>query len=98
MKKKNKNTVKYSLNALVKITNWSWEKTAREMSLVIGYDGVTHTTLWRVSASKHTPNTLTSQYIRKAIEIIVSKKVRDKTMTMKDCTSIMTMLPRVDEL
>jgi len=60
--------MKTDLSRLKKRTQWSWEKMCREMHRVMGEEGVSHTTLWRISVTFHKPNLLTARWVRKAIK------------------------------
>ena len=51
-------------------TGWSWEKMAREFARVMQADGPTHTTLFRVASGTTIPQTLTCNYVLKAIEAL----------------------------
>jgi len=71
----NRNEVRQDLLRLKKKTGWSWERMCREFHRVIGYEGVVHTTLWRVSKSgKPRFNPLTIRFIRKGIDEIKKER------------------------
>ncbi len=57
------------LLSLKKKTSWSWERLCREFHRVMGYEGPTHTTLFRYANGKvKQPNAVTERYVRQAIE------------------------------
>ena len=71
MKKK---TLSKQLLSLKKKTSWTWERMFREFHRVMGYEGPSHTTLFRY-ASRQTkrPNVLADQYVRQAIDKLTAE-------------------------
>ncbi len=75
---KNTKTVKETLSKqllrLRKKTAWSWQRMCREFHRVMGYEGPSHTTLFRY-ASRQTkrPNVLVDQYVRQAIDKLTAE-------------------------
>jgi len=54
---------------LKKQTSWSWERMCREFHRVMGYEGPTHTTIFRYASGKtKRPHVLTEHYVREAIQ------------------------------
>ncbi len=50
-------------------TSWGWERMPREFHRVMGYEGPSHTTLFRYATGKvKRPNVVTERYVREAIE------------------------------
>jgi len=57
------------LLSLKKQTSWSWERMCREFHRVMGYEGPTHTTLFRYASGRvKRPNALTERYVQQAIQ------------------------------
>ncbi len=49
-------------------TSWSWERMCREFHRVMGYEGPSHTTLFRYATKKvKRPNVVAERYVREAI-------------------------------
>ncbi len=50
-------------------TSWTWTRMAREFHRVMGYEGPSHTTLFRYAAGKvKRPNVLAERYVQEAIQ------------------------------
>ncbi len=50
-------------------TSWSWERMCREFHRVMGYEGPTHTTLFRYASGRvKRPYVVTERYVRQAID------------------------------
>ena len=50
-------------------TSWSWERMCREFHRVMGYEGPSHTTLFRYASGKvKRPNVITERYVQEAID------------------------------
>jgi len=61
--------IKTDLNRLKRKTKWSWEKMCREMHRVMGEEGPSHTTLWRMATGKvKHPQPLVERYVLTGIE------------------------------
>ena len=57
------------LLSLKKKTSWSWERMCREFHRVMGYEGPSHTTLFRYASGKvKRPNVITERYVQEAID------------------------------
>lgn len=56
------------LNTLKKKTGWSWEKMAREIHRSNKCDGITHTTLFRISKNVNKPHATTEKYISEGLD------------------------------
>ncbi len=55
-------------------TSWSWERMCREFHRVMGYEGPSHTTLFRYASGRvKRPNVVTEQYVRKALEKLTAE-------------------------
>ncbi len=55
-------------------TSWSWEKMCREFHRVMGYEGPSHTTLFRyASGGVKRPNVLTERYVGEAIHKLTAE-------------------------
>ena len=62
-------TLSKQLLSLKKQTAWSWERLCREFHRVMGYEGPTHTTLFRyASGNVKRPNVVTERYVQQAIQ------------------------------
>ncbi len=62
-------TLSKQLLSLRKKTSWSWERVCREFHRVMGYEGPTHTTLFRYASGRvKRPHVVTERYVRQAIE------------------------------
>jgi len=68
----NRKKLRADLLRLKKKKGWSWERMCREFHRVIGYEGVVHTTLWRVSKARGKPqhHNLAMRFIREGIDLI----------------------------
>ena len=54
---------------LKKKTSWSWERMCREFHRVMGYEGPSHTTLYRYAKGKgKQPHVVTERYVQEAID------------------------------
>jgi len=61
-------TLSEQLLSLRKKTSWSWERMCREFHRVMGYEGPSHTTLFRYATKKvKRPNVVAERYVREAI-------------------------------
>ncbi len=50
-------------------TSWSWERMPREFHRVMGYEGPSHTTLFRyASGNVKRPNVIVKRYVQQAID------------------------------
>jgi len=57
------------LLSLKKKTSWSWERVCRELNRVMGYEGPSHTTLFRYASGKvKRPNVIAERYVQQAIQ------------------------------
>ncbi len=66
-------TLERKLILLKKKTNWSWERMCREMHVVMGEEGPSHTTLYRYASRKvRRYNILTARYINEAADILLA--------------------------
>ncbi len=72
--KSSKKTLSKQLLYLKKKTSWSWERMCREFHRVMGYEGLTPTTLFRY-ASRQTkrPNVITERYVEQAIHKLTAE-------------------------
>ena len=62
-------TLSKELLRLKKKTSWSWERMCREFHRVMGYEGPSHTTLFRyASGNVKRPNVIAERYVREAID------------------------------
>jgi len=62
-------TLNKQLLSLKKKTAWSWERMCREFHRVMGYEGPTHTTLFRYASGRvKRPNVVTERYVQQAIQ------------------------------
>ena len=62
-------TLSKQLLSLRKKTSWSWERMYREFFRVMGYEGPSHTTLFRyASGNVKRPNVVTERYVQQAID------------------------------
>ncbi len=67
-------TLSKQLLSLRKKTSWSWEKMCREFHRVMGYEGPSHTTLFRyASGGVKRPNVLTERYVGEAIHKLTAE-------------------------
>ncbi len=76
---KNAKTVKETLSKqllrLRKKTAWSWERLCREFHRVMGYEGPTHTTLFRYASGRvKRPNVIAERYVRQAIDKLTAER------------------------
>jgi len=74
--KVNRNQLRIDLLKLKKKTGWSWERMCREFHRVVGYEGVAHTTLWRVARARGKPShhALAMRFIREGIDAIKKER------------------------
>ena len=50
-------------------TSWSWERMCREFHRVMGYEGPSHTSLFRYACGKtKRPNVVIERYVQQAIQ------------------------------
>jgi len=63
------------LLSLKKKTSWSWERMCREFHRVMGYEGPSHTTLFRYAKGKGNkrPHAVTERYVREAIDKLAAE-------------------------
>ncbi len=62
------------LLSLKKKTSWSWKRMCREFHRVIGYEGPSHTTLFRYASGKvKRPNVVTERYVEQAIHKLTAE-------------------------
>ncbi len=55
-------------------TAWSWERMPREFHRVMGYEGPSHTTLFRYASGKvKRPNVIAERYVREAIHKVTAE-------------------------
>ena len=75
MNKSGQETLSKKLLNLRTKTSWTWAKMSREFHRVMGYEGPSHTTLFRY-ASRQTkrPNVLADQYVRQAIDKLTAER------------------------
>ena len=67
-------TLPKQLLSLKKKTDWSWERMCRELHRVMGYEGPSHTTLYRyASGNVKRPNVLVEQYVQQAIQKVTAE-------------------------
>ena len=67
-------TLSKQLLSLKKKTAWSWERVCREFHRVMGYEGPSHTTLFRYATKQvKRPNVMAERYVREAIEKITAE-------------------------
>ncbi len=67
-------TLSKQLLRLKKQTSWSWERLCREFHRVMGYEGPSHTTLFRYATGKvKRPNVVTEHYVREAIHKLTAE-------------------------
>jgi len=60
--------LKTDLNRLKRRTKWSWERMCRELHKVMGEEGCSHTTLWRMANGKiKRPHKLVQRFIKEGI-------------------------------
>ncbi len=74
--KKNKSgeTLPKQLLSLKKQTSWSWERMCREFHRVMGYEGPSHTTLYRYAKGKgKRQHVITERYVREAIQKVTAE-------------------------
>ena len=90
---KNKKDLKHSLILLKKFTGWSYEKMARMLCIATNEDGVSHTTLFRISKGVMKPHNTTVMWVRNAIEKLVNNLVANGGLTMSGGASIKALLP-----
>jgi len=74
--KVDRNQLRIDLLKMKKKTGWSWEKMCREFHRVVGHEGVSHTTLWRVSKQRGKPrgHSLAMRFIRQGIDAIKKER------------------------
>ncbi len=62
------------LLSLKKQTSWSWERMCREFHRVMGYEGPSHTTLYRYAKGKgKRQHVITERYVREAIQKVTAE-------------------------
>ncbi len=67
-------TLPKKLLSLKKQTSWSWERVPREFHRVMGYEGPSHTTLFRyASGNVKRPNVIAERYVREAIHKVTAE-------------------------
>ncbi len=67
-------TISKQLLSLKKKTSWSWERMCREFHRVMGYEGPSHTTLFRYAKGKgKQPHVVTERYVREAIDKLTAE-------------------------
>jgi len=74
--KKNKSGEPLSkqLLSLKKRTSWSWERMRREFYRVMGYEGPSHTTLFRYASGKvKRPSVIAERYVQQAIHKVTAE-------------------------
>jgi len=55
-------------------TSWSWERMRREFHRVMGYEGPSHTTLFRYASGKvKRPSVIAERYVRQAIDKLTAE-------------------------
>ena len=55
-------------------TAWSWERMPREFHRLMGYEGPSHTTLFRyASGNVKRPNVIAERYVREAIDKVTAE-------------------------
>ncbi len=61
-------TLSKELLSLRKKTAWGWTRMCREFHRVMGYEGPTHTTLFRYASGRvKRPNVVTERYVQQAL-------------------------------
>ena len=55
-------------------TSWTWARMCREFHRVMGYEGPSHTTLFRYASGKvKRPNVITERFVRQAIQKLTAE-------------------------